>query len=57
MNRLSPLIRRKRRTVAAAFASPRDAVLIEAADRWIADAKLFAAGWVSGLVVFGTLLA
>jgi hypothetical protein len=30
---------------------------LESAARWLEDAKLFAAGWVGGLVVFGTLIA
>lgn len=33
------------------------AVELEHAARWVEDAKLFAGGWVAGLVLFGTLFA
>jgi len=60
MNRLSPLVSRRSRprasfpTAAAAMAAPR--VEMEAAG-WLEDAKLFAGGWVAGLIIFGTLIA
>lgn len=59
MNRLAPLIRRPIRQrgsfpIAIAIAQP---IEVEEAARWVADAKLFATGWVAGLVVFGTLFA
>lgn len=59
MNRLSPLISRRSRpraSFAIAVADPAPLAVEEAA-RWIEDARLFALGWVSGLVVFGTLFA
>ena len=59
MNRLAPLVSRHHRpratfTSAPAFAAP--AVEMKAA-RWVEDAKLFAGGWVAGLIIFGTLIA
>ncbi|HMG46347.1 MAG TPA: hypothetical protein VK614_02655 [Allosphingosinicella sp.] len=57
MNRLSPLITRR--------IGPRAAVLpLEAtapfagtdAAAWLDDLKLFATGWIGGLVFFGTLI-
>jgi hypothetical protein len=60
MNRMNSLVaRRPRRRAsfpAAATMSVTQAEL-ESAARWLEDAKLFAAGWVGGLVVFGTLIA
>lgn len=59
MNRMAPLVRRRIRNEANfrfAAERPLSAVLAPPAT-WAADAKLFAAGWVGGLVVFGTLLA
>ena len=58
VNRLAPLIRR--RTYQAAtfeFPPPLANVDLEQAAAWLEDAKLFAFGWVAGLVVFGTLIA
>jgi len=57
MNRLAPLVSRRSRRrasfpAAAAAAAPLD---LEIAVGWLADARLFASGWVAGLVVFGTL--
>ena len=59
MSRLSPLIVRR--------VGPKAAVLpLEEweqpfagtdAGRWLDDLKLFAAGWIGGLVFFGTFLA
>lgn len=59
MNRLTPLVsRRNRRRAAfpavAAMTAPRADL---EAGRWLEDAKLFAGGWVAGLVIFGTLIA
>ncbi|HEY9552900.1 hypothetical protein [Allosphingosinicella sp.] len=57
MNRLAPLIARRTGPFApapgwAALAGPK-----ETATDPLADLKLFATGWVGGLVFFGTLLA
>ena len=58
MNRLAPLIsRRTRRTASFAAAAAPPRFEVEETARWVEDAKLFAAGWVSGLVIFGTLFA
>jgi hypothetical protein len=59
MNRLTPLVSRRTRhpgnfAARASFATP--SAELEAA-RWIDDAKLFAGGWVAGLILFGTLIA
>lgn len=61
MTRLVPVVKRRIRNPgnfprAAAIARP-SGVEIEQAAGWLEDAKLFAAGWVAGLVVFGTFLA
>jgi hypothetical protein len=58
MNRMSPLITRRTGPWAAAlplddyapFAGARPAV-------WLQDLKLFAIGWLGGLVFFGTLIS
>ena len=57
MNRLSPLI--ARRTGAYAMALPLDwsPELSDEQSRLIEDVKLFATGWLGGLVFFGTFLA
>jgi hypothetical protein len=58
MNRLTPLITRRGRSEAAFNfppAGPHE--VLEQASVWLEDAKLFAFGWVAGLVVFGTLFA
>lgn len=56
MNRLSPLIVR-----APANRHPMRAWSAEAAPeadpKWLQDLKLFATGWIGGLIFFGTLLA
>ena len=58
MNRMVPLIRRRARLEAAFLFPPAIAALdLEQAAGWIEDAKLFAFGWVAGLVVIGTLIA
>ncbi len=57
MNRLSPLI--VRRVGPAAAAIPFDEHQIFAGAEpaaWLEDLKLFATGWVGGLIFFGTLL-
>jgi hypothetical protein len=57
VNRLSPLIIRRAGPRAAAL--PRDAAEPFAgtdADAWLEDLKLFATGWIGGLVFFGTLI-
>jgi hypothetical protein len=61
VTRLVPLVKRRTRNpgtlaVARSAAMPRPYELEQAAG-WLEDAKLFAAGWVAGLVVFGTFLA
>ena len=61
MNRMTPLVSRRPRrrasfpTAAAAMGATR--AELEDAAGWLEDAKLFAAGWVAGLVIFGTLIA
>lgn len=60
MNRMAPLVSRRTRrpaSFAVSAALPVPAIEPETAARWVEDAKLFAAGWVGGLVVFGTLIA
>lgn len=58
MNRLAPLVSRRSRprasfpARAAAAPAPMD---LDTAAGWLDDAKLFASGWVAGLVIFGTL--
>jgi hypothetical protein len=57
VNRLSPLI--TRRTGLRAAALPRaETTPFAGADAaaWLDDLKLFATGWVGGLVFFGTLI-
>lgn len=56
MNRMAPLVRRRTRNPGSfPVAAARPLPAIEQAASWLADAKLFAAGWVGGLVLFGTL--
>lgn len=58
MNRLAPLVRRRTRNPGSfPAAAVRPALELEQAVRWIEDARLFAIGWVGGLVFFGTLIA
>jgi pseudouridine-5'-phosphate glycosidase len=57
VNRLSPLITRRTGPLAAAL--PREAAEPFAgtdAAAWLDDLKLFATGWIGGLVFFGTLI-
>lgn len=59
MNRLTPLVSRRTRPRASfpsALAAAAPAPELEGA-RWLEDAKLFAGGWVAGLVLIGTLIA
>jgi hypothetical protein len=55
MNRLSPLITRKvgRHAPALVWPAPFAFQGVPAA-QWLKDLKLFATGWIGGLVVFGT---
>jgi len=57
MSRLSPLIVRRVGPHAAAipFAEPEPFAGTDAA-AWLDDLRLFATGWIGGLVFFGTLL-
>ena len=57
MNRLSPLIIRRvgPRAAAMPFDPPRPFENADAA-AWLDDLRLFATGWVGGLVFFGTFL-
>jgi hypothetical protein len=66
MNRLSPLITRRTGPWAAEWGQSLFAVsepnLPEAVGKvtvpsWLEDLKLFATGWIGGLVFFGTLLS
>ena len=56
MNRLSPLIVRRAGPMAVAvpLAATRPFAPAEPA-QWLEDLKLFATGWVGGLIFFGTL--
>jgi hypothetical protein len=58
MNRLSPLITRRTGPLAAAlpFEQPEPFAGAEPAV-WLQDLKLFALGWVGGLIFFGTLIS
>lgn len=57
MNRMAPLIRRPAHPLHS-ISTPAfvDRRLTEAADP-LADLKLFATGWVAGLIFFGTLFS
>jgi hypothetical protein len=58
MNRLAPLIVRRtgRWAVALPQAQPMPFAGADPA-RWLDDLKLFATGWIGGLIVFGTFLS
>ncbi len=57
MNRLSPLIVRRAGPMADIFDESRVDLYSEAeSDHRYEDLKLFATGWVGGLIFFGTLL-
>ena len=55
MNRLSPLITRRTGPWAMPLEEPGLPAGAEPA-AWLEDLKLFALGWVGGLVFFGTLI-
>jgi hypothetical protein len=60
MSRLAPLVTRRIHRPASqprCLAIARAPIELEQAAGWLDDAKLFAGGWVAGLVVFGTFLA
>ena len=58
MNRLSPLIVRRTGPMAAAFPISTSRSFQEAAEPggWLDDLRLFATGWIGGLIFFGTFL-
>lgn len=57
MNRLSPLIVRRVGRWAAALPCEEPAPFAGTdAARWFDDLKLFATGWIAGLIIFGTFL-
>ena len=58
MSRLSPLIVRRAGPKAVALPLA-DSALFAGAEPgvWLEDLKLFATGWIGGLVFFGTLLS
>ena len=58
MNRLSPLITRRTGPWAAALPIDEPGALAGAEPaKWLEDLKLFAIGWIGGLVFFGTLIS
>ena len=58
MNRLSPLIVRRVGPRAAALPmEPDESFAGTDAAAWLDDVKLFATGWIGGLVFFGTFLS
>lgn len=58
MNRLSPLIVRRAGPYAAAISIVQPAPLAATEPAaWLDDVRLFATGWVGGLIFFGTLLS
>ena len=57
VNRLSPLIVRRTGPRAAALpVDPAEPFIGADAAAWLDDLKLFATGWIGGLVFFGTLI-
>lgn len=57
-SRLSPLIVRRVGPLAAVLPLPELSVIApEQAAEWLADLKLFATGWIAGVVVFGTFFS
>ena len=57
MNRLSPLITRRTGPWAAALPLADSEPFAGAGPAaWLQDLKLFAVGWIGGLVFFGTLI-
>jgi hypothetical protein len=58
MNRLSPLITRRTGPWAAALPGDEQELFHGAEPAvWLQDLKLFAIGWIGGLVFFGTLIS
>ena len=58
MNRLSPLIVRRVGRFAPALTYPAPFSFEDLpAARWLQDVKLFATGWIGGLIVFGTFFS
>jgi hypothetical protein len=58
MNRLTPLITRRTGPWAAALPMEDDSPFGGAEPAvWLQDLKLFAIGWIGGLVFFGTLIS
>ena len=56
MNRLSPLIVRRVGPMAPAVPLPeREPFAGARPDEWLENLKLFATGWIGGLIFFGTL--
>jgi hypothetical protein len=56
MNRLAPLITRRTGPWAAALPMEENDMLAGAEPAaWLRDLKLFATGWIGGLIFFGTL--
>ncbi|MGZ8347997.1 MAG: hypothetical protein ACXWUP_12885 [Allosphingosinicella sp.] len=57
MNRLSPLIVRRVGPMAATLPLPEPDFFAGAEPaKWLDDLRLFATGWLGGLIFFGTLL-
>jgi hypothetical protein len=56
MNRLAPLIVRRVGPKAPALQLETPAYSAEDVAGWIEDLKLFAVGWLGGLIFFGTYL-
>ena len=57
MNRLSPLIVRRVGLRAAAMPLSQSEPFAGAAPaQWLDDLRLFATGWIGGLIFFGTLI-
>jgi hypothetical protein len=57
MNRLSPMIVRRPGPTAVAISMTRPEPFAGAEpSRWLDDLRLFATGWIGGLIFFGTFL-
>jgi len=58
MSRLSPLIVRRVGPLAVALPIETELAFAGAEPaRWLEDLRLFATGWIGGLIFFGTLLS
>jgi hypothetical protein len=57
MNRLSPLIVRRVGRMAPALELEAPRYSAEDVAGWIEDLKLFAVGWLGGLIFFGTYIS